>query len=106
MVVLGSATRRSVTHANATVRLCAAREELWRAQSDHADARGTLAEAGTLHRVSEATAEVATREQWLHWVAHATTIQPAADGEWGLVPDAQRSRKALGRRLSAARPER
>lgn len=78
------ATRRGMVRANATVRLCSAREELWRAEDRHAGARGTPAEASMLQRVGEATAELATREQWLHWIEHGTTIRPAADGEWGV----------------------
>jgi hypothetical protein len=77
-------TRRGMVRANATVRLCSAREELWRAEDRHAGARGTPAEASMLQRVGEATAELATREQWLHWIEHGTTIRPAADGEWGV----------------------
>lgn len=82
MTRLQSATAR----ANATVRLCSAREALWRAESRHALARGTPAEAWTLRRVGEATAELATREEWLHWITRGTTIRPAADGEWGMAP--------------------
>jgi hypothetical protein len=89
MSVFENATRRGTVHANATVRLCSAREELSRAEDRHADARGTPAEASMLERVGEATAELATREQWLHWIQHGTTIRPAADGEWGVAPQAR-----------------
>jgi hypothetical protein len=84
MSVSENATTRA--HANATVRLCSAREELWRAESDRTGAQGTPAAAAAVHRVGEAAAKLATREQWLHWVEHGTTIRPAEDGEWGLVP--------------------
>jgi hypothetical protein len=86
-----NATTRATVHANATVRLCSAREELWGAERRHTAARGTLDEAPMFQRVGEATAELATREQWLHWIEHGTTIRPAADGEWGVAPDAHGS---------------
>jgi hypothetical protein len=81
-----SATGRATAHANATVRLCAAREALWRAQSRYARARGTPGEAAAQRSVGEANAELGTREQWLHWVERGTTIRPVEDGEWGVVP--------------------
>lgn len=83
MSVFETATRRTATRATATVRLCAAREALWRAEHDQADARRTPAESAMGDRVGVATAELAAREQWLHWVEHGTTIRPEADGEWG-----------------------
>jgi hypothetical protein len=83
--------RRSPARASAIVRLCAAREELWRAQKRHADARGTPAESGTLDRIGEAAAEVATREQWLHWINRGTSLRPEADGDWGQPPEDQES---------------
>jgi hypothetical protein len=89
MSVFESAMVRTTARANATVRLCAAREELWRAEGRHAGARGTPVEASALQRVGEATAELATREQWSHWIEHGTTIRPAADGEWGWAPEAE-----------------
>jgi hypothetical protein len=82
MTRMPSATVR----ANATVRLCSAREALWRAERRLALARGTPAEAWARHRLGEANAELATREEWLHWITRGTTIRPAADGEWGLAP--------------------
>jgi hypothetical protein len=87
MSVLETATMRAVTRANATVRLCAAREALWRAERHYAGARRTPAESAMCHRVGVATAELAAREQWLHWVDHGTTIRPEADGEWGPTPE-------------------
>jgi hypothetical protein len=83
MSVFETATMRTVARANATVRLCAAREALWRARRDQAGARRSPTEAATCARVGAATAELAAREQWLHWIDHGTTIRPAADGEWG-----------------------
>jgi hypothetical protein len=77
---------------SAVVRLCAAREELRRAQKRHAHARGTASEWGTLCRVGEAAAEVATRQQWLHWIDRGTSLRPSADGDWGRAPDNQVSR--------------
>jgi hypothetical protein len=87
MSVLQTPTMRAAARANATVRLCAAREALWRAERRRADARRTPAEPAMCHRVGVATAELAVREQWLHWVDHGTTIRPEADGEWGPTPE-------------------
>ena len=88
------------THANATVRLCAAREELWRAERHHAGAQGTPEEAPAFRRVGEASAELAARSEWLHWIERGTTVRPAADGEWGVAPDAPESEN----RRSTERP--
>jgi|1186.fasta_scaffold79634_2 hypothetical protein len=73
--------------ANATIRLCAAREELWRAERGQAAAPGTPEEALESRRLGEATAELAARAEWLHWIERGTTIRPAADGEWGFPPE-------------------
>ena len=86
MLARENATVRA--HANATVRLCAAREELWRAERLHAGAQGTPDEAPALRRVGEASAELAARTEWMHWMKRGTTVRPAADGEWGLAPEA------------------
>jgi hypothetical protein len=107
MSIDGDVTRRGMAQANATVRLCSAREELWRAEDRHAGARGTPAEASMLQRVGEATAELATREQWLHWIEHGTTIRPAADGEWGVgLPSGGSVTKHAGPPAGAARARR
>ncbi|MEA2248717.1 MAG: hypothetical protein QOH46_3246 [Solirubrobacteraceae bacterium] len=89
MLLVENAATRATAHANAIVRLCSAREELWRAERRYAGARGTPAETWMLQRLGEASAEVGTREQWLHWLAHGTTVRPVADGEWGLGPEAE-----------------
>jgi hypothetical protein len=86
MQVTESATRRRRAHANATVRLCSAREELWRLESRHVGAAGSPAESLMLRRVAEASAKLAAREEWLHWIEHGTTVRPEADGEWGFRP--------------------
>jgi hypothetical protein len=106
MSVFQNATRRTTVRANATVRLCSAREQLWRAESRHAGARGTPAEASMLQRVGEAAAELATREQWLHWIEHGTTIRPAADGEWGFAPEAEAAATRHSAAPRASRAER
>ena len=87
MSVLQTPTMRAAARANATVRLCAAREALWRAERRRADARRTPAEPAMCDRVGVAAAELTVREQWLHWVDHGTTIRPEADGEWGPTPE-------------------
>jgi hypothetical protein len=78
---------QGAVRASALVRLCAAREALWRAQSRRHAAGGTSAERS----VAEAAAELQSRKQWLHWVDHGTSIRPEADGEWGYPPDSQNS---------------
>ncbi len=83
---------RQAAHASALVRLCVAREQFWRAETRQADARGTPAESHTLLRVSEAAAEVAMREQWLHWIDHGTSLRPEADGAWGRPMENQQAR--------------
>jgi hypothetical protein len=35
-----------------------------------------------LRAVGEAGAEVAMREEWLHWLDHGTSLRPEADGDW------------------------
>ncbi len=98
MSVFETATTRAVARANATVRLCAAREAMWRAERRATEAQGTPAEAAMQDRAGAATAEVATREQWLHWLRHGTTIRPAADGEWAppaRPPEATSRRRGL-----------
>jgi hypothetical protein len=82
--------------ASAVVRLAAAREALSRAEKRQADARGTPAEWSTLHRVSEAAAELASREQWLHWIDRGTSLRPEADGDWGRLPTTRNHRSPLG----------
>lgn len=77
--------------ASAVVRLAAAREELRRAEKRHTAARDSAAEWSALHAVSEAAAEAATREQWLHWIDRGTSRRPEADGDWGQPPDDQES---------------
>jgi hypothetical protein len=83
MSVFETATMRAVARATATVRLYAAREALWRARRDQAGATRSPGELAMCDRVGLATAELAAREQWLHWIGHGTTIRPEADGEWG-----------------------
>jgi hypothetical protein len=82
MLQLRNLKGQGTPRASAVVRLCAAREALWRAQNRHATARETPAEPWTERRVGEAAAELATRQEWLHWMDHGTSIQPQADGEW------------------------
>lgn len=91
MSALRNLKRKGPARAGAVIRLAAAREELRRAEKRHAAARGSSAEWSTLHGVSEAAAEAATREQWLHWIDRGTSRRPEADGEWGRPPDNQES---------------
>jgi hypothetical protein len=79
---------RRAARASALVRLCAAREELWRQQARHAGAAGTAGEEATRADLAAAAAALATREEWLHWIDRGTSVHPEADGEWGLPPRA------------------
>jgi hypothetical protein len=63
MTVLESAMAPATAHANATVRLCSAREALWSAESRDARVRGTPGEAAALDPVGEATTELTTRDE-------------------------------------------
>jgi hypothetical protein len=91
--------------ASAALRLRSARHEFRRAEVRLTDARGTADESWTMLRVTEAGAELSTREQWLHWIEYGTTIRPAADGEWGLAPKTKDSVGVLTPGRRAARIE-
>jgi hypothetical protein len=68
-------------------RLLHSAEERLTAARDARDAHeGTPLERDDVTRVSEASAAVATKEEWLHWVDHHESTRPEADGEWGPEP--------------------
>jgi hypothetical protein len=68
-------------------RLATARAEASRLGDVHDAAEGGQPEALAQHRLSEARANVASREQWLHWVEEGESLAPRADGEWGPQAD-------------------
>jgi hypothetical protein len=74
--------RTGAEHASAVVRLAAARDEQRRLDVALAAAAGTGAEALAQERVSAGHAEVAARDEWLHWVDEGESLAPWADGEW------------------------
>jgi hypothetical protein len=74
-------------HASAVGRLAAAREKLARAQRLRFAVTGTRFESYGTAVAGSARAEVAMREEWLHWVDEGRSTRPEADGEWGLQPD-------------------
>jgi hypothetical protein len=49
-------------------------------------------------RLSAGRAAVAAREEWLHWIEHAESLDPRADGEWAprKVVAAPRDRGSAG----------
>ena len=49
----------------------------------------TREQACAQERLSAGRASVASRDQWLHWIDTAVSLEPWADGEW--APRAERS---------------
>ena len=66
-------------HASAARRLTGAREEQCRLA-------GALAGSQTPERLSASRADVASSKEWLHWIEHAESLEPWADGEWAPEP--------------------
>jgi hypothetical protein len=64
-------------------RLDTARAEATRLDALCNAAAGTRAEPLAQHRLSAGHADVASREQWLHWIEEGASLEPWADGEWG-----------------------
>jgi hypothetical protein len=69
-------------HASAVRRLAGAREEEARLGDLFAKAVGTRTGPLAQYRLSEGRANVASREQWLHWIEERESLEPWADGEW------------------------
>jgi hypothetical protein len=69
-------------HNSAVVRLAGARDEERRLGTVRADAIGTGAQERAEERLSAGHADVAAREQWLHWIDEGESLAPWADGEW------------------------
>jgi len=76
---------------SAVQRVRRAHEQLASAERLHADAAGTPRESRAANRVSECSAAVSGREQWLYWIDHKESIRPDADGEWGPQPENKES---------------
>ena len=70
-------------HASAVRRLASARDEEARLGDLFAPAAGTRTGPVAEYRLSEGRANVASREQWLHWIEKRESLAPWADGEWG-----------------------
>jgi hypothetical protein len=70
-------------HASAVRRLAIARAEEARLGDLFARAAGTRTAPVAQYRLSEGRANVASREQWLHWIEERESLAPWADGEWG-----------------------
>jgi serine/threonine-protein kinase RsbW/stage II sporulation protein AB (anti-sigma F factor) len=66
-------------HARAARRLLEARDRQGRLVDRLAITRGQV---WADERVSAAHASVASRDQWLHWIDEAESLEPWADGEW------------------------
>jgi hypothetical protein len=69
-------------HRSAVTRLAGARDQERRLDVARAAAVGTRAEQLAQERLSAGHADVAAREQWLHWVDEGESLAPWADGEW------------------------
>ena len=69
-------------HQSAVSRLAGARDEETRLDTLSAAAVGTQAQERAQERLSASHADVAAREQWLHWVDEGESLAPWADGEW------------------------
>ena len=93
-------------HDSAVRRLGAARAEATRLDALSEAAAGTRAGPQAQRRLSAGRADVAAREQWLHWVEEGESIAPWADGEWGpSAPAGSRARSASGSRAEPARAQ-
>jgi diguanylate cyclase (GGDEF)-like protein len=81
MAVAYTAPDKGSQHGSAVRRLAEARKELARLDAvDAADGR-----------IAAARADVASREEWLHWLDAGESLAPWADGEWGPAPHAEPS---------------
>ncbi len=69
-------------HASAARRLAGARHEESRLVGLVAATAGTAAAPPAENRLSAAHADVAARQQWLHWIDNGESLAPWADGEW------------------------
>ena len=78
---------QKTAHESAADRLAAARAELTKASRVSAEAAGTTRERDAVAAAGGARAEVAAREEWLHWVDQGRSARPEADGEWGFAAD-------------------
>src|SRR3954465_575150 len=76
VAVLPGTRKHGAEHTSAVRRLPAARDE--QSRLDALSAAAPLA----LERLSAGRADVAAREQWLHWVDEGESLEPWADGEW------------------------
>src|SRR3954447_15528108 len=83
MTVRYAVRSQAPEHASAVRRLARAREEEARLGDFCTAAAGTRAGPLAQHRLSEGRAQVASREQWLHWIEERESLAPGADGEWG-----------------------
>jgi hypothetical protein len=76
-------TRKSgPEHTSAVRRLAAARGAQSRLDALQAPAAGTGAETRALERLSAGRADVAARQEWLHWIDEGESLAPWADGDW------------------------
>jgi hypothetical protein len=83
MTVRHAVRAKGPEHASAVRRLAIAREEQVRLGDLFAKAVGTRTGPLAEYRLSEGRANVASREQWLHWIEERESLEPWADGVWG-----------------------
>ncbi len=82
MTVLHMVRSRSPEHASAARRLTGARDEQSRMAAVLAAATGADAQETAQDSLGAARADVASRQEWLHWVDEGESLAPWADGEW------------------------
>lgn len=82
MTLLMSPQERARVRPTAVRRLRRAQEQRVFAERWHAAAAGTPREPRAAEVLSELSAAVSGREEWLHWIDHNESIRPEADGEW------------------------
>jgi hypothetical protein len=76
-------TRKSgPEHTSAIRRLAVARGAQRRLDALQKPAAGTAAETLSLERLSAGRADVAARQEWLHWIDEGESLAPWADGDW------------------------
>jgi hypothetical protein len=76
-------TRKSgPEHMSAVRRLAAARGAQSRLDALQTPRAGTGAQTLALERLSAGRANVAARQEWLHWIDEGESLAPWADGDW------------------------
>ncbi len=83
-MTVGHGARRSGPHHDSAVRRLDEAQGRQRRLVDRLDA--TRHQVCAQERLSAGRAHVASRDQWLHWIDRAESLEPWADGEWAPAP--------------------